>query len=628
MIAKTWAILLFFAVLSDGQGTRMNPNQIDTRATFAHPPAHPAPGSVWTFTDTAAPGVCQGGGSSLSMCEWTGSAYVPFATSGTATAASSVYYAPPGPGAVSVTVQNALESLLSVNQYGTLAEAQAASVAYDAPLVLANGSVSTGTTLAMDYLSLAGWGDSYTSDQQGVPVPSGSAWTDILSSISGFTVVNEGVGGQSSTQILARYLADTTHQNWAQVFEMGVNNGTSYTGAVADMATAVAQAQSNSAYYIVSPLFYNITVSPSSTQGLLAASINSGWAATYGTHFANWWSGAPITYQGVIYSNLLSTYNASNPIDVYHYNNGQLSTYVRAPYNLGASFYLGAAITTTTQQVVQFCGYTLTSGVQMEVLIDTEDMLVTAGASNGCGGFNSTSITRAYAGTTAATHLINAQWQGWDVVHLNSIGYGILAAYYAKNLSLYANALLDVSDAGTMIQNKLTAMLTNPVTFQNTVAVLGTLCGGGPEPGAPANVGVCVGLNQDVNGWIQTYNVPLYINPLGNGILLGKSDGTTTTEAYGAFYATGTVSAGGAAGVGLTMQDTGSLGTIQTYAHGLTINAGGNNTSIGKSDNSGTETFYGAIGLPGLGSSSGGNAVCWNSTTKLLYYGSTGTGGC
>lgn len=50
-------------------------NWIPPTSTFAGPPASPATGSVYVFTDANAPGTYAGGGSALAICRWSGSAW-------------------------------------------------------------------------------------------------------------------------------------------------------------------------------------------------------------------------------------------------------------------------------------------------------------------------------------------------------------------------------------------------------------------------------------------------------------------------------------------------------------------------------------------------------------------------
>ncbi len=54
---------------------------IPPTTTFASPPGAPATGSVYVFTDALTSGANVGGGSSLSICRWSGSTWVPIVAS-------------------------------------------------------------------------------------------------------------------------------------------------------------------------------------------------------------------------------------------------------------------------------------------------------------------------------------------------------------------------------------------------------------------------------------------------------------------------------------------------------------------------------------------------------------------
>jgi hypothetical protein len=414
-------------------------------------------------------------------------------------------------------------------------------------------------------------------------------------------VYNGGIGGQTSAQILARYQADTTHQNWTQIFEMGANDGVTYPSTAANIATAVAQAQANSVYYVTSPIQYNMAMTPTNISNAIA--LTSSLASTYGTHFANWWSGAPIIYGGVTYNSLLNTYNASNPIDVWFHSQSPplLSQYVRAQFNT-YGMTIGAAVTSTTTQSIVLCGLSINDA---EVIIDSEDILVEAstGTPNSCGGYTTTSVIRGYAGTTAATHLNGAAWQAWDIIHLNQIGYTVLAAYYAQNLSLHNNAALDVTTSGLMVSQKFQQFLSLPVTFQSNVAVLGSLSMGS------SGTGLTLGTTS-----LQTYGgSALTLNAGGNNVTIGKSDNS------GAIVFYGTVTISGLTSTTMNLAWNSSTGgSIQTFASkGLILNGLGNSVAIGNSDNTSNATMYGTIAFPNYVSLSGTRFLCVSTTGQV-----------
>lgn len=69
---------------------------IPPTATFASPPASPATGSVYIFTDASAVGTCTAGGSALATCRWSGSAWVAVSGGGSGSGALSAITAASG----------------------------------------------------------------------------------------------------------------------------------------------------------------------------------------------------------------------------------------------------------------------------------------------------------------------------------------------------------------------------------------------------------------------------------------------------------------------------------------------------------------------------------------------------
>jgi hypothetical protein len=94
------------------------------------------------------------------------------------------------------------------------------------------------------------WGDSLTAgneDGTGVTFPG------VLSTTLGNRLVyNGGVGGQTSTQIEARMVADTTKSSWTVVIWAGRNNFSNPSQVEADVAAMIASLGSNSHYLVLS----------------------------------------------------------------------------------------------------------------------------------------------------------------------------------------------------------------------------------------------------------------------------------------------------------------------------------------------------------------------------------------
>ena len=74
-----FTIALMFAATCYPQATvtqnRAATNDIPPTATFASPPASPATGAVYIFTDASAVGTCAGAGTALATCRWSGSVW-------------------------------------------------------------------------------------------------------------------------------------------------------------------------------------------------------------------------------------------------------------------------------------------------------------------------------------------------------------------------------------------------------------------------------------------------------------------------------------------------------------------------------------------------------------------------
>ena len=151
---------------------------------------------------------------------------------------------------------------------------------------------SARSTLGLSYASsadinnninIATWGDSLTA---GTGATTDTAYPADLAKLSGYSVYNGGVGGQTSTQIEARMVADTSKQSWPTIIWAGRNNISSPSTVEADIASMVSALQSagNSNFIILSVI--NGTNEPSgSTNYDEIKSINDSLSSTYGAHY-------------------------------------------------------------------------------------------------------------------------------------------------------------------------------------------------------------------------------------------------------------------------------------------------------------------------------------------------------
>ncbi len=115
---------------------------IPPTTTFASPPGAPVTGSVYMFTDALTSGANVGGGSSLSICRWSGSAWVPIVASPYDLVCSLV--GKPGAGATVLIFTAVRAVTFPANfsgSYGSVGVANTATAVYTAK----NGSTTIGT---------------------------------------------------------------------------------------------------------------------------------------------------------------------------------------------------------------------------------------------------------------------------------------------------------------------------------------------------------------------------------------------------------------------------------------------------------------------------------------------------
>lgn len=123
------------------------------------------------------------------------------------------------------------------------------------------------------------WGDSMTTNMlANVGTPATQGYVE--------NIYNGGVGGENSSEILARWQADSTRRNWNQVIWAG-QNWTTAVQLKADIASIVA-ALNHSRYLIVSVINDGTTATdqgPSGARYLEKVAANADLAALYGDRF-------------------------------------------------------------------------------------------------------------------------------------------------------------------------------------------------------------------------------------------------------------------------------------------------------------------------------------------------------
>ena len=172
------------------------------------------------------------------------------------------------------------------------------------------GSINVGTSItppsydnASSWYKISTWGDSLTAGAgtTGTQYP----YPAVLQTISGFTVLNGGVGGETSTQIKARMIAATNQYRNSTIIWAGRNNYSSLSTVTADIAQMVSTLASvgNTNYLVMGVI--NGLGEGSGTSGYnQIIALNNALSATYGSKYV------PIR------EFLVASYNPSLPQDV------------------------------------------------------------------------------------------------------------------------------------------------------------------------------------------------------------------------------------------------------------------------------------------------------------------------
>lgn len=122
-----------------------------------------------------------------------------------------------------------------------------------------------------------GWGDS-TIAGTGADSPHGPPWLTVVAGLTGFVMSNQGVSGNTSIQIKARFDANPSFWNRSTIILSGFNNSSSPSQVLSDTAAMVASLGHNR--YLVLALW--ATDAPSLAN---ITTINSGLLSAHGSHF-------------------------------------------------------------------------------------------------------------------------------------------------------------------------------------------------------------------------------------------------------------------------------------------------------------------------------------------------------
>ena len=167
-----------------------------------------------------------------------------------------------------------------------------------------NGLVNpVSPSLADDWLATATWGDSLTAGTGGTPYPT------YFQAISGTKTSNGGIGGETSTQIKVRMLAETNTHTQPTIIWAGRNNYAATSTVLADVAamvSALASAGNTDKYLVLSVLngSYGGYEAPGGLGYQQITNLNAQLSATYGSRYAE------------VREYLVSLYNPADPTDV------------------------------------------------------------------------------------------------------------------------------------------------------------------------------------------------------------------------------------------------------------------------------------------------------------------------
>lgn len=149
--------------------------------------------------------------------------------------------------------------------------------------------------------TFSAWGDSLTAGSSVTPYPSA------LATLRGVTVNNMGVGGETSTQIKARFIADTAKWGHYTLIWSGRNNSFAPTTVKADIAAMIA-ALPHTRYLVMS--IQNGTAEPSGNAAYVTMmALNADLAALYPGHYLD------------VRSQLVAAYDPAVPQDVIDHGN-------------------------------------------------------------------------------------------------------------------------------------------------------------------------------------------------------------------------------------------------------------------------------------------------------------------
>ena len=259
---------------------------------------------------------------------------------------------------------------------------------------------------SLNYASLAGntivaWGDSLTAGNED---GSGISYPGLLPALftPNIPVLNQGIGGQTSTQITARFLATPYLQNYRGVIWSGRNNSSQTATVQSDIAVMYAKMPAG---LVLSVLNGEGEGSGSgSVYTNIVTTLNPALSSTYSTHYLD-------------VRSMLVAQTAANAVDV-------LDKAADIPLFSLRAKYPGTIVGAITSGTTSFSitGSSVAPGFIIQA--STEYIYVLTGS-----GTSVTSCTRGYAGTTAAGYGAGQAMTATDNLHLGANGYTLVAGW-------------------------------------------------------------------------------------------------------------------------------------------------------------------------------------------------------
>jgi len=285
---------------------------------------------------------------------------------------------------------------------------------YDFQVVSADPAGVSTFGVELTGFTIWAWGDSQTLGGEDGSVIN---YPETLANDLGVPVVNEGEGGDTSTQIAQRMLATPASfgQGNCNVFWAGSNNPTQVSQILADDASMVNALAAPSCYLVLGDVnFVSTGIGTSTYNDIVATSADL--AAAYPNNYLN------------IRELVVQDYNPSLPLDVQDHADDVMPSSLRAVVAVG----------TITSGALdnESCAISVSNGTQgpgTVIIIDSETILINAIPD----GTDITSCTRGYNLTAAASHAANATYSHIDPIHLGYNGLQFVASQVAAWFQSY-----------------------------------------------------------------------------------------------------------------------------------------------------------------------------------------------